>query len=442
MLRLPPLKVLRHALAALIACAAACKNPDQQAADNTTNQTRQAITDGRAAMSAQDYERAVGAFTNATSLTPNDPMGFLLLAQAHREAGNDGAAVMALKHAEELGAKSDPAVKRERAELYRRMGQMSAAIATFNEMRDANQLTDAELLMLAKLQARSADPDSAWETLGRVQSRKPDDPDAKVTEAEILLVKGDELLAANLMDRLLKENPHLTSARLLRSRYFLTNGYADLAEADLAQIGPEAQKDPEIVTFKARVFNTQKRYDEAARLLEPLVEKYPRDADIACQLAETKLLDGKAEEAQALVDQALLQRDNFPRALYVRGHAFELQEDMASALENYKYALKVDPSFAPVLSRIWRIWRNKDEKGEAIAALEKLLFMKEATPEERIALASLYADTGLNLERGRKLVDEQLKSSPDDQSLKDLKKRLGRGKPKSPGIQIIRKRGR
>jgi tetratricopeptide (TPR) repeat protein len=422
----------------LLLCA--CKNPEQQADDTRQGQVRQAISDGRAAMAARDFDRAVGAFTKASSMSPNEALPFLLLAQAQREAGNEAAAVMSLKHAEELGAGTDPAVKRERAELYKRMGQVAAAIATLTEMRDANQLTDAELLMLAKMQARTADTDAAWSTLERVQARKPDDPDGKVTEAEILLVKGDELLAANLMDRLLKENPQLTSARLLRAKYFLTNGYPDLAEADLAQIPPEGQKELEVVALKARVFNVQKRYDEASALLEPLVEKNPRDADLACQLAETKLLAGNPEDAQTLVDQAIAQRESFPRALYVRGRAYEAQEDAANALENYKLALKVDPTFAPALSRVWRIYRERDDRTEAMGALEKLLFMKEATPEERIALASLYADTGLNLDRGRKLVDEQLKNSPNDPELKELKKRLGRGKPKGPVIQIMRKR--
>src|SRR5439155_14158131 len=127
---------------------------------------------------------------------------------------------------------------RERAELYRRLGQTTAAIAVLRDLRDANQLTDVELLTLAKLQARTGDSEDAWATLERVQAKKPDDADAKVAEAEILLVKGDEVLAANLMDRLLKANPQLVSARLLRAKYFLTNGYPDMAEADLGQIGP------------------------------------------------------------------------------------------------------------------------------------------------------------------------------------------------------------
>jgi tetratricopeptide (TPR) repeat protein len=308
-----------------------------------------------------------------------------------------------------------------------------------------------------------------------VQSKKPDDPDAKVAEAEILLVKGDEVFAAKLMDRLLQENPQLTSARLLRARYFLTNGYADMAdqdlgqigpegqkdpdvvlmkartngyadmaEQDLGQIGPEGQKDPDVVLLKARVLNALKRYEDAAALLQPLVDRDPRDSELMCQLAETKLLAGHAEEAQTLVDQALAQRENFPRALYVRGRAFEEQKDKRGAFDNYLFALKTDPNFPPVLSRIWRIYREQDRKAEAMAALEKLLFMKEASPEERRALAELYAETGLNLDRGKKLVDELLKQTPNDQELKDLRKDLGRtDKPKAaPGVQIIRKKKR
>jgi tetratricopeptide (TPR) repeat protein len=433
----------RFALLAAL-CLLRCRDPDQQDAADRQLSLQQTLSKGRAELQAHNTEAAIGLFTKATSIAPNDPLPHLLLAQAQREAGNDAAAVMALKHAEELGAKTDPVVRRERAELYRRMGQMAAAIATLTEMRDMNQLTDGELLMLAKMQARSGDTDAAWKTLERVQSKKPDDPDAKVAEAEILLVKGDEVFAAKLMDRLLSENPQLTSARLLRARYFLTNGYADMADQDLGQIGPEGQKDPDVVLLKARVLNALKRYDDAATLLQPLVDRDPRDSDLMCQLAETKLLAGHVEEAQTLVDQALAQRENFPRALYVRGRAFEEQKDKRGAYDNYLFALKTDPNFQPVLSRIWRIYREKDRKAEAMGALEKLLFMKEATPEERRALAELYSETGLNLDRGRKLVDELLKATPDDADLKELRKKLGRDKPKpqGPQVQIIRKHKR
>ena len=73
-----------------------------------------------------------------------------------------------------------------------------------------------------------------------------------------------------------------------------------------------------------------------------------------------------------------------------------------------------------------------------LAALSDIAASQQSR-RRSLALATLYAETGLNMDRGRKLVDEQLKTSPDDESLKALKKRLGRDKPKGPGIQIIRK---
>src|SRR5207244_5695832 len=104
-------------------------------------------------------------------------------------------------------------------------------------------------------------------------------------------------------------------------------GYPDMAEADLGQIGPDGQKESDVVALKSRVFNAQKRYEEAIALLQPIVEHNPHDAELACQLAETQLLAGHPDEAQALVDVALAERDSFPRALYVRGRAFEVQDD-------------------------------------------------------------------------------------------------------------------
>src|SRR4051812_45009535 len=115
-------------LALMLALLIGCKNPEEQADDARQQKVQQALSDGRAAMSGRDYDRAIAQFHKATSLAPTDPAAFLQLAQAQREAGNDAAAVMSLKHAEELGAGADAAVKRERAELYRRMGQVGPAI--------------------------------------------------------------------------------------------------------------------------------------------------------------------------------------------------------------------------------------------------------------------------------------------------------------------------
>ena len=438
-MRLPSLVVCAGLLAV------SCKDPELLAAETKARTASDLTTKGRIALADGNAEQAISLFKQAASSAPQDAAIYLLLARAQKQAGNDGAAVLAIKQAEDLGARNDPAVKRERAELYRRMGHPKEAITTLLELRDAKQLTDGEMLQLAQLQAHSGDAEAGYKTLEKVQALQPDNVEAKVVEAEILLLSGDEVLAAKLMDRLLEENPTLVAARVLRARYFMQNGYPQVALEDLQLVPEEAAKKTEIVALKARVLNNLKRYQEAAEVLQPMVEENPRDADLVAQLAETELYLGKVDAAQAKVDQALAIRPRFARALYVRGRTLEVQGDLKAAAEQYQHALKSDPSFAPALSRVWPIYEHRGEKTEAMSALERLFFMNEATIEEKVALATLYADTGSQTERGKKLMNEAVRVQPDNARFKELKARLskaGGGNGNKGGVQIIRKKGR
>ncbi len=373
----------------VLASLSACKNPEQQAAENSRRSTSELVSKGRTALAEGKAEDAAKLFKQAAGLSPNDPMIYLLLAQAEKADGNETAAVLAIKQAEENGAKNDPSVKRERAELYRRMGQTKEAITTLSELRDENRLTDTEILMLAQLQAHEGDSDGAYQTLERVQKVRPDDPDAKAVEAEVMLAAGDEVGAAKLMDRLLQEHPQLTAARVLRARYFRQNGAPEPALADLDAIPKADQNQAEVVQLRARVLNDLKRYDESAKVLQPLVDDNPRDADLIAQLAETRLLLNQVNEAQDLIETALGIKPRFARALYVRGRAFEAQGDLKQAVENYESALQSNKTFSPALSRLWKLYDHQGRRADAIGTLERLLYMKEATLEEKIALLEL-----------------------------------------------------
>lgn len=422
-----------------------CKDPEQQAAESKLAAASDSTTKGRIALADGDAETALMHFKRAVSNTPQDASVYLLLARAHKLSGNDGAAVLAIKQAEDLGLRNDPAVKKERAELYRRMGQTKEAIAAYLELRDAKQLTDNEMLDLARLQAHNGDAEAGYKTLEKVQALDADNVEAKVVEAEILLLSGDEVLAAKLMDRLLQETPTLVGARVLRARYFMQNGYSENALQDLDLVPEDAAKQTEIVMLKARVLNNLKRYQEASEVLQPMVDANPRDADLVGLLAETELYLGKVEQAQAKVDQALAIRPRFARALYVRGRTLEVQGDLKAAAEQYQFALKSDPSFAPALSRVWPIYEHRGEKAEAMSALERLFFMNEASLDEKIALATLYLDTGSHPQRAKKLITEALRNQPDKPGLKELKARLakaGGGGDDKGGVQIIRKKKR
>lgn len=423
--------------------AGACKDPEVVAEEAQAATAHKQLTEGRHLLAAGQLDRAIAAFKSATALLPNDPTPFLLLAEAQREAGNDAAAILALKQAEALTQNAEPSLKKRLAQLYRDEGHDAQAVAVLLELRDAQALTEEETLGLAALQAHAGDTDGAMKTLEIIQRERPDDPEAKITEAEIFLVQGDEVAATKIMDRVVTEYPKQVSARVLRARYFLNNGFAEQALRDLFELPLEESRRPEVVGLKARILNQLQRYDEAEAALQPLMQNNPRDVELIAQLAEVKLNLGQTVDAQALVDRALGIRPNFPRALYVRGRALEAEGKMDRAAETYRTALDASPRFAPALSRIWRLYEREGKHVDAMSALERLLLLDEASLEEKAALAELYAENHLHPTQARKLIDDALRREPKNARYKEISKTVSSAFPKPvkrkpSGLEIIK----
>lgn len=427
----------------LLACEEASKAQERKKIERTVD----FVAQGRAELSAGRPESAVHEFKKAISASPEDVSLYLLLAEAYHASGNEAGATLTLKQAESISGVKDPSIRRQRAEMLLKMHQVKAATAELMSMRDDDLLTDPEILDLCRLLAHAGKITEAFKTLERIQTRSPDDVEAKTMEAEILFLKGDVLLAAKLMDRLLAETPSLTSARLLRARYFLNERQLEQAEQDVSMVDPRDAKRTDVVTLRARVLNELKRSDEAASLLERLVDENPKDAETLALLAETRLLQGKGGEAQVLVDQILAMEPRWARALYVRGRALEQQDRLDDALNDYQSALLTDGSFVPALKRIWRIHDKKGNKAEAIDTLEILFFQNDIDNDEKVQLARYYSETWANVERGEKLINEALRKDPKNAEYLKIKAKLAKGnqgKKKSGGggIQIIRGKGR
>ncbi len=427
---------------ALALLCAACEEPERAATRQKVQSTIDFVAQGRLDLAAGRPEAAAQQFKKAISETPEDASLYLLLAEAYRLAGNEAGATLTLKQAETVSGVADPSVRRQRAELLRKMRQMTAAIAELKRLRDDDLLTDAEIIDLSRLLAHAGKIDEAFKTLEIIQLRAPDDAEAKTMEAEILFLKGDVVLAARLMDRVLTENPALTSARLLRTRYFLNEKQFASAEQDLLMIDARDGRRAEVLSLKARVLNEQGRTDEAAALVEHVVEEDPKDADALALLAEIRLIQDRGGEAQMLIDRILAMEPRWPRALYVRGRAFEQQHRLEEALRDYQAALVNDANFAPALARVWRIQEKLGNKADAISALEQLYFQNDITNEEKVQLARYYADTWSNVDRGEKIINEALRKEPKNAEYIAIKKKLAKGATpkKKPGIQIIRGR--
>ncbi|MCY1031291.1 tetratricopeptide repeat protein [Corallococcus sp. BB11-1] len=411
----------------------ACKDPETAAAQKQATQVQSALSDGRQALEQGNYGRAIGALQKASHAAPESVEPLLLLAEAHRLSGNAGASILTLKQAETLLPGSDPVIQKKLSDLYLGEGQGALAISTLVALRDEGKLTHGDILSLARLQARQGNAEEAFTTLERILRENPDDAATKTVEAEILLMKGEELLAANLMDRVLQSSPSFTPARLLRARYFLMSGFSDLAEADLQSVLPEDAATTDVVTMKARVLMALGRPAEAEAALKLLLEDDPDNAEALAWLADIVRAQGRASDAQQLVDRALNLRPRLARALYVRGRVQEEQEDTRAAEDSYRFALKAEPGFGPALSRVWRLHMKAGRKPDAQLTLERLLGLGEAAVEEKAALAGLYAQFQTQLPRGKKLIEEALQREPQNPEYLRIRKAIEKATPKKKG---------
>lgn len=420
----------------------ACKDPDTLSVQTQEQKFQARMAEGQALLNSGEPEQAARAFEAASGLMPDNPEPLLLVAEARRREGNPGASILALKRAMTLNPAQAPEIKRKIAERHEQDGRLRDAIATLLELRDADELGDLDVLKLAHLQTEVGEHQAAFQTLERILRERPDDVDAKVVEAEILLAKGDELLAGKLMDRLLEEQPGLAAARVLRAKFFLRNGYAEYAEQDLSAVQGEEATKPEFVSLKARVLTQLERHADAEALLTATVAKYPQNADLIARLAETRLTLGNKAGALAAVEQALKVQPDSARALYVRGRVQEAQGDTKRAKEDYGSALQENPRLVPALSRMWRLQQQAGEQEEALVSLERLVGSGEASLEEKVALASLYAETRRRPEQGLKLIAEALKQDAGNPEYLDIQKALKKALPRKKKSGPIIMRGR
>ncbi|HEX5746923.1 MAG TPA: tetratricopeptide repeat protein [Archangium sp.] len=420
----------------------ACKDPDTLSVQTQEQKFQAKMSEGQALLDSGEPEQAARAFEAASGLKPDNPEPLLLVAEARRREGNTGASILALKRAMTLNPGQAPEIKRKIAERHEQDGRLREAISMLLELREADELGDLDVLKLAHLQTEMGEHQAAFQTLERILRERPDDVDAKVVEAEILLAKGDEVLAGKLMDRLLEEQPGLTAARKLRARYFLQSGYAEYAEQDLAAVQGEEATKPDFVALKARVLTKLERHADAEALLASAVAKYPQNADLIARLAETRLTLGNKAGTLAAVEQALKAQPDSARALYVRGRVHETQGDLKRAKEDYGSALQHNPRLVPALSRMWRLQEQAGEKEEALVSLERIMDANEASLEEKVALANLYAQTRRRPDRGLKLIAEALKQDAGNPEYLDIQKELKKALPrkKKSGPIIIRGR--
>jgi tetratricopeptide (TPR) repeat protein len=423
----------------------ACKNEQQKEAIARDIEAVDALRQGRTALAKQRYAEAIDWFKKSLADHPDEVATYLLLAESYRRSGDSAVALLTLKQARGLLAQDDPSLSRAMIDLYLETKEPKHAIEELQKLSKADLLTEVELLQLTRLLAREGSTEEAFQVLNTIQKRAPDDVDAKVAEAEVLMAAANETLAGKLLDRLVQENPAVTSVRMARAKFFLSKGKPELSQEELENIATVDMRRGDVVALRVKSLNASGHADKSETLLTELVEIDAEDVQSQSLLASTLFVLQKYDEAKAMVDKVLTAHPQDGRSLVVRAQLERQRNRVAQATEAVAAALQMDPDFPEALALSAEL---DTEAGRTLPALEKLnrlVFLNEATQAQKLSLAQLLLEARTDAPRCKRIVEEILESDAKNKTALALKAKVDKllaGKTKkarkqSGGIQII-----
>jgi tetratricopeptide (TPR) repeat protein len=236
------------------------------------------------------------------------------------------------------------------------LGLPEEAIATFARI-TKGQYFLAAAARTAELQAQMGDIPAARDTL-EILRAQPDDSvveQAWLTEAQILQQAGQDQEAIAVLDQALDRFPQSVALRYSRALIAATEGNLELAEADLMMVlAQDPENAPALNALGYTLADQTDRLDEAEDLIRRAYELLPDDAAITDSMGWVAFKQGRLEEAETYLRQAL-SLDNNPEISAHLGEVLWVQGRKQEAKAVWDAALEVDKDNEVLQSTLQRL---------------------------------------------------------------------------------------
>lgn len=389
----------------------------------------------------KQLDRAEAAFKALAELDRDRPEGRAVLADFYASIGRyDEAASI---YQEIVSKSADYARGRHRlAELMLQRGDQAGATAQVEEALKRNASDREALILRARLRLNQDRPKEAIEDLKQVLKIEPRDraglyfmaeacfragqmeqsrifagdleknyPDylpAKLMQVQINLAAGDAAsagrLANELYARLEKTAPDAgNSPQLLnelkaktltaRATTYLQTQNTSSARADFSAARDLTPNAPAAHNNLAAVSLAERKTDEAVQHYERALSLDAANFDALNGLVSLYMAQGKFDQAQARVDQAIAGRPNSAPLYFLKagiygrlggiaeaeGNAEQMKQYAQQAEAVLRRTLEIDPTFVPALNSLGALYIKTNRPDEAVAEFRR---MSERRPDD------------------------------------------------------------
>jgi tetratricopeptide (TPR) repeat protein len=189
-------------------------------------------------------------------------------------------------------------------------------------------------------------------------------------------------------DAAIKADPENSEALQGRGLIYLERGESERAIADLKALVEKQADNPAAIGALAEVLTNVKKYDEALKLCDKVIELAP-GATLGYNLrARVQVMKDDLKAAIKDLDEALkIDADDLP-ALLMRGRLHAAEGNDAQAKLDVEKALKLSPDLPQAIILRSMMAAQKEKYAEAIADMQLLLQTDPTNAEYRLQLAN------------------------------------------------------
>ncbi|HEX2829520.1 MAG TPA: XrtA/PEP-CTERM system TPR-repeat protein PrsT [Burkholderiales bacterium] len=401
-------------------------------------QARLSAVGGDLAAALQLVEQAVAA--DPKSAESWQLKGDLLAAHQQPDA-----ALEALRKAVELRPQS-PAAQAAVVSLLLRQNKLEEAGKQLEAMKKVAPKHPQTAYFDALYQYRNRKLKEAEQAIQQTLSVAPDDPAALTLAATIKLDLGQYAQAEAHAQKVLSRSPDQTLARRVLVATYLRSGQAAKALESLEPGLNASPRDASLHALAGEAHMMNGEAGKAAASFARAAELEPSNSKVRTALALSRLASGDTQKGLteleqvaagdsgtradlALISQYLQQR-SYERALaaiaalekkqpgplapHLRGIAFMLKADLATARKSFERALEIDPAYLPSVASLARI-DLAEKKPEAARVRYEAIIAKDAKNAAAIlSLAELSAVTGKPPAEVGALIEKAVAAQPNN----------------------------
>ncbi|MCB2102706.1 MAG: PEP-CTERM system TPR-repeat protein PrsT [Rhodobacterales bacterium] len=340
---------------------------------------------GKAAVQMKDFEDSEKQLSRAVDLDPNSLSYRLQLSSVLASQGRIDDAITNLEKALEI----DPTARETNLALFRTYlagKRMDEAVAFARDLqgREGQQAFGATLEAIALFLGGKLD--EAQAVFERVLEENPGEPKASRNMAKLLAMRGQRKEAIKVLLKANERQPRNVEALLDLAHLTAKEGLFDKANDWAERARQVDSRDLRPTVALARLALLEKKWGVAHSRAQSALLEFPDNPELLTVLGEAQLMQGQAQAAVNVLEQATKAQPLATTSYVLLGRAYEDLGDQRNAVEAYRKALTLNDNQYGARRNLIKVLLGLKEYDAAkteIDTLAKLVPDSQSVPETR-----------------------------------------------------------